>query len=142
MTRFEQFKPGIDFVACADLSFDNVVKVLDFLEDGGFIEKEWRVSSSKKPYPVYTRNCTIKQFLVLLKPEYSLCGFLTQEWLCDFPVEESNQRSHKEGGNNCPYIHFSKDIDAADAAKQRSQGDADQIADDPAILEWNPVLLL
>ena len=50
MTRFEQFKPGIDFVACADLSFDNVVKQYSSKEQGDVFNSE-----------VQCRKCPVKQ---------------------------------------------------------------------------------
>ena len=39
--------------AAIDISKKKILKVLDFLEDEGLIEKEWRPSTSGKPYAVY-----------------------------------------------------------------------------------------
>ena len=49
--------PGVCTVnkicAAIDISKKKILKVLDFLEDEGLIEKEWRSSTSGKPYAVY-----------------------------------------------------------------------------------------
>ena len=49
--------PGVCTVnkicAAIDISKKKILKVLDFLEDEGLIEKEWHSSTSGKPYAVY-----------------------------------------------------------------------------------------
>ena len=40
--------------AAIDIRKKTLLKVLDFLEDGGLIEKDWQVSSTGKPYAVYS----------------------------------------------------------------------------------------
>ena len=50
MTRFEKFKPGIDFAACADLSFDDVVKQYSHKEQRDVFISEYQC-----------RNCPVKQ---------------------------------------------------------------------------------
>ena len=41
MTRFEKLKPGIDFVAGEDLSFDNVVKQYSSKEEGHVFNSDY-----------------------------------------------------------------------------------------------------
>lgn len=60
MKRIRQYItacPGVCTVnkicAAIDISKKKILKVLDFLEDEGLIEKEWRSSTSGKPYAVY-----------------------------------------------------------------------------------------
>lgn len=60
MKRIRQYItacPGVCTVnkicAAIDISKKKILKVLDFLEDEGLIEKEWRSSTSGKPYTVY-----------------------------------------------------------------------------------------
>lgn len=60
MKRIRQYItacPGVCTVnkicAAIDISKKKSLKVLDFLEDEGLIEKEWRSSTSGKPYAVY-----------------------------------------------------------------------------------------
>lgn len=60
MKRIRQYItacPGVCTVnkicAAIDISKKNILKVLDFLEDEGLIEKEWCSSTSGKPYAVY-----------------------------------------------------------------------------------------
>ena len=50
MTRFEKFKPGIDFIAGEDLSFDNVVKQYSAKEEGNVFNSDY-----------ICRNCPVKQ---------------------------------------------------------------------------------
>ena len=60
MKRIRQYItacPGVCTVnkicAAIDISKKKILKVLDFLEDEGLIEKEWHSSTSGKPYAVY-----------------------------------------------------------------------------------------
>lgn len=60
MKRIRQYItacPGVCTVnkicAAIDISKKKILKVLDFLDDEGLIEKEWRSSTSGKPYAVY-----------------------------------------------------------------------------------------
>lgn len=48
-------------LAAIDISNQRLGKTLDFLEDGGLIEKEWRWHVGYKPYPVY--RSTAAQFV-------------------------------------------------------------------------------
>ena len=64
-----------------------------------------------------------------------------QEGLCDFPVEERDQRPHKEGGYDRSDVHLSENIDTSDSAEHSAQTYADQVTDDPAVLKRNTLLL-
>ena len=67
--------------------------------------------------------------------------FSIQKRSCYFFIKECDQRSHEESRYDCPDIDFSKDIDTADLAEQRSGADTNEITDNSAILESNTALL-